>query len=137
MIFYSWRFAFFLAFVVGILAIFNAKPFLKPERAATSARLRHGVLLAASYVFCGWFDWRFCLALAATTAVVYFCALGVARGKRSKLWLRLGVVLPLLALAVFKYFNFFVTSVASALSLDVGALGTLKIILPIGISFYV
>ncbi len=137
MIFNSLAFAAFILLVGVVLAIFNAKPFLKPERAATTARLRHGVLLVASYVFCGWFDWRFCLALAATTAVVYFCALGVARGKRSKLWLRLGVVLPLVALAVFKYFNFFVSSVAAALSLDVEALGTLKIILPIGISFYV
>ncbi|MBQ9128570.1 MAG: MBOAT family protein, partial [Thermoguttaceae bacterium] len=137
MIFNSLAFAAFILVVGCVLVIFNAKPFLQPERAATAARLRHGVLLVASYVFCGWFDWRFCLALAATTAVVYFCALGVARGKRSKLWLRLGVVLPLVALAVFKYFNFFVSSVASALSLDVEALGTLKIILPIGISFYV
>ncbi len=85
MIFNSLAFAAFILVVGCVLAIFNAKPFLQPERAATTARLRHGVLLVASYVFCGWFDYRFCLALAATTAVVYFCALGVARGKRSKL----------------------------------------------------
>ena len=137
MSFNSSVFAAFILVVGLTLAIFNTKPFLKPERAATTARLRRLVLLIASYVFCGWFDWRFCVALAGTTAVVYFCALGVARGKRPKLWLRLGVVLPLLTLAVFKYFNFFLASIAAALSIDVGALGTLQLILPIGISFYV
>lgn len=137
MIFNSLAFAAFILVVVGVLSIFSAKPFRDPSRSAATARWRRGVLLVASYVFCGWFDWRFCWALAATTAVVYVCALGVARGERPKLWLRLGVASPLVALAVFKYFNFFVSSVASALLLDVGALGTLRVILPIGISFYV
>ena len=56
MIFNSLAFAAFILLVGCVLAIFNAKPFLQPERAATAARWRHGVLLVASCVFCGWFD---------------------------------------------------------------------------------
>lgn len=104
-------------------------------------RAQNLLIVAASYVFYGWWDWRFCLMMAASTCVDYVVArkLGVAAGvRRRHVLLGLSITFNLGLLGVFKYFNFFAASLTSFL----GALGweahptTLKIILPVGISFY-
>ena len=86
-------------------------------------------LLVASYVFYGYWDWRFCFLLLFVTVVSY----STARAKDSRPAFVAGVVVPLVVLGVFKYFNFFLSSAGAALGAD---LGTLSIILPVGISFY-
>jgi len=99
------------------------------------------VLVAASMFFYGWWDWRFLLLMLATCISVYWIARGVAaseqQSKRRTL-LVVAVVLNLGILAVFKYFNFFADNLAALCSLvGISAdIPTLRLILPIGISFY-
>ncbi len=105
-------------------------------------RLQNFFLLLASYVFYGYWDWRFCGLILASTVIDYGCGLGMERwgsepGRRKGLLL-LSVCVNLGALGFFKYFNFFVESARELLH-SVGLGGgdwTLGIILPVGISFY-
>lgn len=110
-----------------------------------SHRWQNRFLLVASYVFYGWWDWRFLGLLLLSSVVDYGCALLVDRtrhpefpaGKR-KLALIVSIVTNLTILGFFKYFGFFADSLA-ALAGEMGLelyLPTWKIILPIGISFY-
>lgn len=101
-----------------------------------SIRLRNTFLIAASYVFYGWWDVRF-LALIALSSLVDYLA-GRLMGRHPKLALTLSVLVNLGALGFFKYAGFFVDSFATAFA-TVGIdlhVGTLSIILPVGISFY-
>lgn len=91
------------------------------------------LLLAFSYYFILKSDWRFCVCVAAVTFITY--ALGILIEKtNSKLWLIGGGIALLGFLAYFKYTNFFVNSFRQLIGRDTVAL---KIILPLGISFYV
>ena len=98
------------------------------------------LLLAASYLFYGWWDWRFCSLLAISTVVDFFVAKAIpkAEQKGKKRLLLVSIFTNLGILGFFKYFNFFRDSAA----LLMGTLGlqadwpTLNIILPMGISFY-
>ncbi len=99
------------------------------------------LLLGASYVFYGWWDYRFLGLLVFTTLFDYFCALKIeneTEPRRRKLVVAASIVVNLTVLGIFKYFNFFASSLQSAL----GAIGvhpsfpTLHVILPVGISFY-
>ncbi|MDR1571439.1 MAG: MBOAT family protein [Clostridiales Family XIII bacterium] len=96
--------------------------------------LRHAILLAASYVFYGWWDWRFCFLMFALTAVTYISAIRIESRPKNKPYLCLGVAVPLVILGIFKYFNFFVSSFAGIFGIHDA--GSLNIILPVGISFY-
>jgi D-alanyl-lipoteichoic acid acyltransferase DltB (MBOAT superfamily) len=110
---------------------------------------RNTFLLIASYYFYGCWDWRFLGLIVISTIVDYGCGLGLAVSpedvdkapppvRRRKLLLLASLITNLGLLAVFKYFNFFTDSAASLL----GAIGfdphmtTLRIVLPVGISFY-
>ncbi len=99
-------------------------------------------LLAASYFFYGWWDWRFLLLMAGSTVVDYVIARRLANSpdpRRRRALLILSLVLNFGVLAVFKYFDFFASSLASTLTL-LGAspltFHFLQILLPPGISFY-
>ena len=94
-----------------------------------SSRPRECFLLLASYFFYGWWDWRFCFLLLFVTAASYLTALY----KDNKAAYVAGIIVPLAVLGFFKYFNFFLASAALLLGRDLGAL---RIILPVGISFY-
>ena len=97
--------------------------------------VRHAFLLGMSYVFYGWWDWRFCFLMLALTAVAYFTAVAVAKRKKyEKAALFGGIAVPLIILGIFKYFNFFIESFADAFGIT--SMHTLSIILPVGISFY-
>ena len=107
-----------------------------------SHRAQNIFLLAVSYMFYAWWDWRFLLLIAASTSVDYLVACRIA--KSSQLSLRRGLLfaaltLNLVVLAYFKYFSFFVDSFA-ALADSIGILGIprslWKVILPPAISFY-
>lgn len=99
-----------------------------------SVRLRHVSLLIASYVFYGWWDWRFCFLMLALTAVAFFTALGLEKRPGDKKIVAAGVITPLAVLFFFKYMNFFIDSFCAAFGIS--APGALNIILPVGISFY-
>ncbi len=105
-------------------------------------RSQNVFLLAASYLFYGWWDWRFLFLMAGSTLVDFFVAraIGASSNERHrKSLLIFSLVLNFAFLGVFKYFNFFVGSfahVASALGLKTIPIGIWSIILPPGISFY-
>lgn len=92
--------------------------------------VRHVVLLFASYIFYGWWDWRFCTLMLFVTAMSYIA--GVY--KENKLLGNIIISMILLVLGVFKYFNFFIESFCAVFSISQAR--TLHIILPVGISFY-
>ena len=107
-----------------------------------SKTLQNGLLVMASLVFYGWWDWK-CLGLLLVTAFsTYFAARLMDKNKtddRKRWWLSFGaIVLNLGILVYFKYSNFFIQSFVDAFSLFGKKLSvsTLKIILPVGISFY-
>ena len=102
--------------------------------------LQNLFIVVVSYIFYGWWDWRFLFLIAFTS----FCSWGSGlliekyreTPKKAKAINVLNIVLNLLILGVFKYYDFFVTSFAD-LFLDGKTDGLLlKIILPVGISFY-
>ncbi|MGM9810437.1 MAG: MBOAT family protein, partial [Paludibacteraceae bacterium] len=103
-------------------------------------------VLAASYVFYGWWDWKFLLLIALTTLCSYGSGLLIAReepnrtggGNSSqrgskKFWLWANVLLNLGILGVFKYYDFFVESFARLFGVDAET-HLLHLVLPVGIS---
>ncbi|MCW3126399.1 MAG: rane bound O-acyl transferase family protein [Bacteroidetes bacterium] len=131
MVFNSIVFALFLPLVfLAYWFIFNR-----------NVRLQNLFLIAASYFFYGWWDWRFLLLLAFTSLVDFGVGYGLNKtddkGKR-KMLLGITLVSNLSVLFFFKYFNFFADSTREMMSM----LGwqadfvTIKVLLPVGISFY-
>jgi alginate O-acetyltransferase complex protein AlgI len=109
--------------------------------AGKTYRYQNMLLLAASYFFYACWDARFLLLLLFSTLLDYCMGIMMVetpfKGRR-KLWFLLSIVINLGFLGVFKYYNFFATSFAEALSglgLHVSAV-TLQWVLPVGISFY-
>jgi len=96
--------------------------------------VKHIVLLVSSYIFYGWWDYRFCVLMAFLSMVSWYCAKNIEINNYRKLFSLIGIVTPLVVLAFFKYFNFFVDSFCDAFNVQYS--GTLNIILPVGISFY-
>lgn len=99
------------------------------------------LLLVASYYFYGSWDWRFLPLIFATTLVSHFTALGIQASDspaRRRLLLAASASVSLGLLAFFKYWGFFTENSVELLRwLGFQAdLRLLKIILPIGISFY-
>lgn len=131
MLFNSLDFAIFLP-IVFILYWFVTKENL---------RLQNILLLVSSYFFYACWDWRFLFLLIFSTALDYFTGIKIfdSSNKRKKLfWLWLSICVNLGFLGVFKYYNFFVASFADGLKLlglNVN-LGSIQVILPVGISFY-
>lgn len=99
------------------------------------------LLLVASYVFYGWWDWRFLSLMLISSAIDYFAGIRMHEAnntKNRKLYLWISLISNLGLLGLFKYFNFFIESFTS-LSLSLGFpvhASTINIILPVGISFY-
>lgn len=128
MLFNSYDFVFFFGAVFIAYAVLQHK-------------LQNVLLLVASYIFYGAWDWRFLGLIALSTVVDYICALNIdapeASDKKRKTAVMISVCMNLGLLAFFKYFNFFIDSLESLLGgvTDVSAF-RLDIILPVGISFY-
>ena len=99
-------------------------------------------LVVASYVFYGWWDWRFLFLLLASTFIDFFVGLAInvtESQSRRRVFLIASILANLGILGFFKYYDFFVTSLQQALAsigLQTSSLTTLGIILPVGISFY-
>ena len=134
MLFNSIEFAFFLPLVFLIYwAIGYAK-----IGDTLKLRLQNAFVVIASYVFYGWWDWRFLLLIAFTS----FCSWGsglligrAASQSKSKAWMTANIVLNLGILAIFKYYDFFVSEFGQLFGISTDSL-LLRIILPVGISFY-
>ncbi|MEA2406590.1 MAG: alginate O-acetyltransferase complex protein AlgI, partial [Thermoleophilaceae bacterium] len=104
-------------------------------------RLWRPLILAASYFFYGWIDWRWVLLLVASSLVNTLAAQVIARSPSQstrKRALVAAIVFDLGLLCVFKYLSFFVTQMEDALDgIGLGSpLPLVQIVLPIGISFF-
>ena len=103
-------------------------------------KLQNLFIVVASYVFYGWWDWRFLVLLAFTSLFSYASGLAIEKYRdtpgKAKTANLLNIVINLLILGVFKYYNFFVTSFADAFLGGKTDGLLLKVILPVGISFY-
>lgn len=109
--------------------------------ASKNLRFQNRLLLVASYFFYACWDYRFLFLLAFSTFLDYYTGLKIeeaATKKHKENWLWLSIGINLSFLGIFKYYNFFALSFANAFS-QIGLtvnLGTLNVILPVGISFY-
>ena len=131
MLFNSVDFALFLPLVFGLYWAIGG------ER----RKLQNTLLWAASYVFYGWWDWRFLGVIVFSTTVDFVLGREIAhrtdpRTRKILLWTSLAVNLGLLG--YFKYANFFLENFVEAFRFFGGSLdgGLLHIVLPVGISFY-
>lgn len=99
-------------------------------------------VIAASYLFYGWWDWRFLILIALTSATSYASGILIQsaedRPRLRHFWCTTNVAFNLLILGIFKYYNFFVENLQSLVSLVGITLDwpTRNIILPVGVSFY-
>ena len=99
-------------------------------------------LLLSSYFFYGWWDYRFLVLIAFSSAIDYWVGQRLyqeTEKRKRKRWLWLSVGINLSILGLFKYYNFFVDNFRTAFSImgeSIGESWSLQLILPIGISFY-
>ncbi|GAB6012095.1 MBOAT family O-acyltransferase [Viscerimonas tarda] len=125
-----------IAFFVFLPIVFILYWIIGTERRKT----QNLFLLVASFIFYGYLDYRFCFLLAASILLCYWGGLKLSNPgtKNKKKWLIALVSLNLSSLIYFKYFNFFIESFASFLSVCglQANVTTLSILLPLGISFY-
>jgi len=131
MLFNSIDFAIFLPIVFALywlLKNFNLK-------------IQNLLIVAASYLFYGWWDWRFLSLILFSTIIDYTVGVYLSKtshaGKRKAL-LWTSILINLGFLGFFKYYNFFLDNFISAFSLFGAKLevSSLQVILPVGISFY-
>ena len=100
------------------------------------------LILVSSYLFYGWWDYRFLSLIVVSTVVDYIIGLNISTQsskKNQKILLWCSVLFNLGVLGFFKYFNFFIDSwlnLFSSIGYDIESVWTLNIILPVGISFY-
>jgi len=106
-----------------------------------SLKLQNVLIVVSSYVFYGWWDWRFLSLIIFSTLVDYSIGRKLQKedhnGKR-KVLLYTSIIVNLGFLGFFKYYNFFVDNFVEAFSFFGNSIqpNTLNIILPVGISFY-
>ena len=105
-----------------------------------SLRWQNLFVVAASYLFYGWWDARFLLLIAFTSLCSYFSGLAIGhareQGARGKAWMWANVAVNLLVLGVFKYYDFFAQSFADVFLGGQADGLLLRVVLPVGISFY-
>ncbi len=104
-------------------------------------KIQNIFLVVVSYIFYGWWDWRFLILIAFTSLCSYLTGIQIWKQGDTgggKFFTALNIIINLFILGVFKYYNFFAESFVELLNaLGVQANYTsLKVILPVGISFY-
>ena len=93
------------------------------------------LVVVASYLFYGWWDWRFLLLIAFTSACSYVSGLLIGNGRWRKTALWGNIIVNLGILGLFKYYDFFAVELATLLGCS-GDSVMIHLILPVGISFY-
>jgi D-alanyl-lipoteichoic acid acyltransferase DltB (MBOAT superfamily) len=130
MLFNSIEFVIFFFIVFAIYWLLNK-----------TLKIQNLFLLVASYLFYGWWDWRFLSLIILSSIIDYTAGLKIHSAQsrqHRKTWLYVSLVANLGLLSVFKYYNFFADSFSNLMNVfgwqpnDL----TLNIILPVGISFY-
>ena len=104
-------------------------------------KIQNILLLIASYIFYGWWDWKFLSLIIISSSIDYCIGLAMFKSKKiseRKLLLLVSICMNLGFLAFFKYFNFFAESFSEAFTLLGNPIDVIRlnIILPVGISFY-
>lgn len=106
------------------------------------------LIVLVSYFFYGWWDWRFLVLIAFTSLCSFSSGRLVAyvrkryadddivQLRKAKNTTVCNVVVNLLILGVFKYYNFFIESLTTLIPSLHGDVLLLNVILPVGISFY-
>ena len=130
MLFNSLEFVFFILIFYCLYWLFG------------SYKSQNILIIIGSYIFYGWWDWRFLGLIVFSTLLDYTIGLLLNKENfwiRRKMLLVLSLFLNLSILGVFKYYNFFVESLLEFLvffEIDSLSYNTINIILPVGISFY-
>lgn len=106
-----------------------------------SKRIQNIFVLIASYVFYGWWDWRFLSLLFLATLIDYVVGIQLGKSEDKKIrkfLIAFSITLNLSMLGIFKYFNFFIDNFVTAFSFFGVQINPVHIdvILPVGISFY-
>jgi D-alanyl-lipoteichoic acid acyltransferase DltB (MBOAT superfamily) len=104
-------------------------------------KIQNILIVIASYVFYGWWDWRFLFLIVFSTLTDYLVGVYLSKTEsnyRRKVLLSISIIVNILFLGFFKYYDFFVENFVTAFSLFGIRLNVrhLNIILPVGISFY-
>ena len=131
MLFNSIDFAIFLP-IVFLLYWFVAQ---------NNLRLQNLLIVVVSYIFYGWWDYRFLSLIVFSTIIDYTVGVLLSKEKsitKRKVYLWISIVINLGFLGFFKYYNFFLDNFVTAFSFFGQSISgnSLKIILPVGISFY-
>lgn len=127
MLFNSLEFLFFLP-IVFLLYWFVFKPL----------KWQNLLVVVASYIFYGWWNWKFLILIAITTLCSYISGVMLENtgDTNKRKWIcGTNIVLNLAILGMFKYYDFFATQLAELMGIDANGL-VLHLILPVGISFY-
>ena len=135
MLFNSFEYLFFLPIVFTIYWLLR-----------NHLKLQNLFVVLASYVFYGWWDYKFLLLIAFTSLCSYASGLLIDKSKRcivygvrcinwARFWLITNIVINLGILAVIKYYDFFVSEFGALFGISTESM-LLRIILPVGISFY-
>ena len=119
-----------IEFFVFLPIVFALYWLLRPQ-----VRWQNLLVVAASYLFYGWWDWRFLLLIAFTSACSYLSGMIISHGRWRKLALWGNIIVNLAILGLFKYYDFFAAELASLLGCS-GDSVMLHLVLPVGISFY-
>lgn len=130
MLFNSIEFALFLPIVFLIYWSFSNR-----------LKIQNLFVVVVSYVFYGWWDWRFLLLIALTTICSYYSGIGIVKTHSRKLQRTImwsNIIFNIGILGLFKYYNFFINNLKillNPLGIQLDSI-TLNLILPVGISFY-
>lgn len=125
-----------LEFLIFLIIVFGAY-----WAAAKSYKIQNLLLLVASYVFYGWWDWRFLFLIAGCSTVNFLGGLIIEKCESRvvrRMVLTVCIGASLVTLGIFKYYNFFAESLSEIISLMgiKSDFATLHIVLPVGISFF-
>lgn len=107
-----------------------------------NVKIQNTLILVSSYMFYGWWDFRFLSLIFLSTIVDYSIGLNIVKTsprKKQKVLLWCSILFNLSVLGFFKYYNFFVDSwleLLRSVGYEIKSVWTLNIILPVGISFY-
>ena len=100
--------------------------------------LQNLFIVVASYIFYGWWDWRFLILIAITTVLSFLSGIGIEKAptrQGKKAVMIANIIVNLGILGVYKYYDFFAREFAELIGIEADFL-LLHLILPVGISFY-